>query len=202
MKQLAGLVRDVGEYSYASGRCRAIINKLRQTPRETHQIFEAKIEKELEEFENKLIKLSPGSLKNDLELFLHGKREVNQLKIQLRKYHRDRKRREGIKVLKLSRWGKLVDDKMSNKEVEIALDKQWFRTLKSTTFREFIIDLEQLYEEWYRSRNDGKKFDFDPMPLVNKITSMNPLGWGIILRCYYTKLKQIENRRKAAWGGY
>jgi hypothetical protein len=202
MSQLGGFIRDLGENAYASGRSRTILRNLEYIPRETHQVLESKIDKELKEFEDKLISFCPNSVKDDLTLFLKGKREIEELKIQFRNYHKERKRREGIKVLQYSKWGEKIEEKMSNKEIELTLDKQWFHVMKSTKFREFIIDLEQLYMQWYKSRSEGKKFTMDPMPLIDGITNKDPLGWGVVLKCYYKKLEQIQKRRKAAWEGY
>lgn len=202
MNQLFNILRDTGDYAYATARCRAMINKMQQVPRETREIFESNIDRELEEFEKKLVRISPASLRDDLEFFFRSRREIEQLKTEFRKYNFDKKRREGLKIIKLSKWGNLVQEKMSNREVELALDKQWFHAMRSTAFREFIIDLEQLYMKWYRIRSEGKKFEFDPMPVINHQLASGPFGWAVILKCYYTKLKQIQNRRKMAWEGF
>jgi hypothetical protein len=202
MKDLLSFIQDTGDYAYASARCRAIIGSLKNAPRQTKEAFESSIQDELGAFEKKLVRIAPASLKEDLAFFFQSKRDVEELKIQFRRYHLDKKRREGLKVVSMSTWGSLVKEKMSNREVELALDSRWFHVMKTTRFREFVIDLEQLYLVWYKHRSAGKRFDYDPLLSINKIANSNPLGWGVLLKCYYEKLKQAQMRRRMAWEGY
>lgn len=202
MNPLVSFIQDSGEYAYASARCKAIIGSLKELPRQTKDSFEAGIDAEIRAFEEKLVRIAPTSLKEDLKLFFESRREVEALKVQFRKYHLDHKRREGISVIKLSRWGAQVNDRMSNREVELALDSGWFHRMKATAFRDVIIDMQKLYETWYKHRAEGKRFDYDPLPLVERISNRSPSGWAVILKCYYEKLAQVKLRRRMAWEGF
>lgn len=194
--------KEIGAYAYACARVRAMLPKLKKIPRETPAVLEKNVGREVAEFENKLISLSPQSVRSDIELFIRGKREVEALKIKFRQMYNQKRRSEGIRLLKASEYGEFVQEKVKNRMVELALDRAWFKKLRRTQLRDFVVRLEAAYMHWFEGRSAGKKIEFEPKKIIEKFASENPLSWGVILLAYYTKLEQIKNRRKVAWAGY
>lgn len=202
MKDIMDFIRSTGQYAYACARARSISTRLKTIPRETPEALESSVEKELIDLEHKLIAMSPDEIKEALKTFFEGRREVENLKVQFRKYYATKRRAEGVQLLRGSNWGRFVKEGMRNRAIELALDRAWFSALKKTKLQNFAIMLEHQYTRWYEARLQGKHPKFNPRALVKKFALEEPLGWPPLLAAWYDKLEQIRLRRHSAWESY
>ncbi len=199
---ISRMIKDAGQTAYASGRARALMGKLKKIPRETVSSFEQGVEDELIRFEDKLLSFTPDSIKEDLTLFLKGKREVDELKRKFMRFNSEKRRAEGIKLLKLSKYGQLIKGGMSNKMIEVSLDRAWFAMMRKTGLRQVMLRIEEEYDKWLEHRAKGREYPFKPEQVIREFADKNPIGIGVLLKCYYEKIDQINKRRHMLWEGY
>jgi len=73
------------------------------------------------------------------------------------KMYNQKRRSEAIRVLKASEYGEFVQEKVKDRMVELALDKAWFKKLRRTQLRDFIVRLEAAYMNWFDGRRQAAK---------------------------------------------